>query len=205
MIERLNNDCDTQRYTTAMVGKWHLGFQSPAYLPTYRGFDSFFGFVGSYINPWNKTDANGYVDLFNGTEPVMDAHALSSDVHTAHLFSNEAVNVIHAHEPNGPGGTWSSLFLYYAPALVHESGGYTDAVPDSALARCTGTTLADEPNAQTYCAMLALLDDSVSNITCATRERGWEEDTVIVFVSGLLPEMQPMLSSAMSPGQINNR
>ena len=32
-------------YRTAAVGKWHLGFHTPDYLPTARGFDRFYGIL----------------------------------------------------------------------------------------------------------------------------------------------------------------
>ena len=31
-------------YTTHAIGKWHLGHCHQNYTPTYRGFDSFYGF-----------------------------------------------------------------------------------------------------------------------------------------------------------------
>ena len=39
-------------YTTHAVGKWHLGFCHQNYTPTYRGFDTFYGFyLGSQVAP----------------------------------------------------------------------------------------------------------------------------------------------------------
>ena len=48
-------------YSTHVVGKWHLGFCHPDYLPTNRGFDS-------HLGQWTHR-----VDYYNRkTEPGMD-------------------------------------------------------------------------------------------------------------------------------------
>jgi arylsulfatase B len=39
-------------YTTNMIGKWHLGFYREIYTPTFRGFDSHYGYFTSRIDYW---------------------------------------------------------------------------------------------------------------------------------------------------------
>src|SRR5262249_21319662 len=53
-------------YTTALVGKWHLGGQ-PDQHPTKRGFDHFFGNVGGGWNPKDPSfEVGGKPQAFTG-------------------------------------------------------------------------------------------------------------------------------------------
>ncbi|KAI8491914.1 hypothetical protein Bbelb_302870 [Branchiostoma belcheri] len=42
-------------YATHVVGKWHLGFCNWNYTPTYRGFDSFYGFYNGHDDYYKHT------------------------------------------------------------------------------------------------------------------------------------------------------
>ena len=59
-------------YTTALIGKWHLGWK-PEYSPNAHGFDEFFGFKSGYIDYYQHTagtDAPLHADLFDNDKPV---------------------------------------------------------------------------------------------------------------------------------------
>ena len=50
--------------------QWHLGFFKSAYVPTSRGFDSFFGFWSGKTDYWDHSqNENGFwgLDLRNNT------------------------------------------------------------------------------------------------------------------------------------------
>ncbi|MBM4186204.1 MAG: twin-arginine translocation pathway signal protein [Gemmatimonadetes bacterium] len=56
-------------YATALIGKWHLGYQ-PAFSPGAHGFDYFFGFKSGYVDYYQHTGGDGRPDLFENERAV---------------------------------------------------------------------------------------------------------------------------------------
>ena len=65
-----------------MVGKWHLGFFEWSYTPTYRGFESFYGFYTDMEDHFEH-ERLGILDLRDDTLPVRDMNG----TYSANLFT----------------------------------------------------------------------------------------------------------------------
>ena len=52
-----------QRYETALIGKWHLGYL-PKYGPLKSGFEEFYGIMSGGVDYFSHLDANGERDFF---------------------------------------------------------------------------------------------------------------------------------------------
>ena len=82
-------------YTTAFVGKSHLGARSPANLPINRGFDSHLGFLKGGEDHWtqgsgsNNHEGPGTIDLWDGDKP-----SNQSGTYSGFLYTDRAVKVI---------------------------------------------------------------------------------------------------------------
>ncbi|XP_046584420.1 arylsulfatase B-like isoform X1 [Haliotis rubra] len=152
-------------YATHMVGKWHLGFCNWNCTPTYRGFDSFFGYFGSDEDHFAHTN-EGYLDYRENTDPATEYE----DVYSAYTFVDKATEVIHTHDVNQP------LFLYVAMQNVHEPlqapSKYYDMYPH-----------VKNEGRRFLSAMASALDDAVGNVTKALKDKGIFEDTLILFLS----------------------
>ena len=175
-------EMQTAGYKTAMVGKWHVGCSTWGEWPTYRGFDTFYGFMNKEIDYWDKTwslSSEKFFDLQDGENLVSDPSEIAT--HTGMLFTAKAIGAMASHQNSYSSTNPKPLFLYYAPALVHSPWGVN---PDVYSSRCRGFGASSYyDTAKSYCEMVVMLDDSLANITCALRRLGWADNTLLVLVS----------------------
>ncbi|XP_049869905.1 arylsulfatase B-like [Pectinophora gossypiella] len=164
-------------YQTNLIGKWHVGKSREHYLPTYRGFDTFYGFLGgsvdyltyNLIETFNHTSFYG-LDFFDGLKPVEDLNGYLTDI-----LTDKAVEVIRDHNTSSP------LYLHVSHAAAHVGGALVN------LQAPLDTVAANDHIAHSarrlYAGMVSTLDKSVGHIVAALAEREILKNTIIVFVS----------------------
>ncbi|XP_066269873.1 arylsulfatase B-like isoform X9 [Branchiostoma lanceolatum] len=170
-------------YATRMVGKWHLGHHAWEFTPTYRGFDSYYGYLTGKDNYYDHTDDEsnskeevrilGYkgLDLRNGTEPVWTENG----TYSTELFATEAERIIASHDTSKP------LFLYLPHQAVHS--GNPDNPLQAPQKYIDKFPHIQHPGRRTFAAMVSALDDAVGNVTKALSARGMLENSVIIFTT----------------------
>lgn len=107
-------------YATHLVGKWHLGFYQKQYWPQSRGFDSFFGYLGPWIDYFDYTLHLSYKNYSRGYDMRrnFDVDKTYDKEYATDIFTSEAIKVIENHDKSKP------LFLLLAELAVH-AGMYT--------------------------------------------------------------------------------
>lgn len=183
-------------YTTHGVGKWNQGHFSHEYLPTARGFNTFYGYLTDEIHYYtheypeefcfdivgdlltSETTCTYFTDFMDmdastGYQTV-DANA----TYSSSLFTERAVDIIE--DFNASAG--SALFLYYAAQNVH---GPLDAPPTSLLSSVQMARIdaISDSNRRTFAGMAAALDQSVGRIVDSLKQTGLWNDTLLVFAS----------------------
>lgn len=148
-------------YATALVGKWHLGYDPP-YRPTARGFDEHYGTpanTDSYFHP-------KLVDTRSSPEPK---RVKSDDFYTTDAYGRRAAEFVREHR-DGP------FFLYLAFNAVHTPleapQKYLDRFPH----------IAGEQR-RVYAAMLGAMDDAVGALLAELRASRLEQNTLVFFLS----------------------
>ncbi|MFT3933590.1 MAG: sulfatase-like hydrolase/transferase [Chitinophagaceae bacterium] len=97
-------------YSTAMIGKWHLGDKHDFNYPTAQGFDSYFGMLYShdYRFPYVKTDTT--IKIYRNRTPEISKPEDSS---LTRLYTKEAISIISKQSKEKP------FFLYLAYNMPH--------------------------------------------------------------------------------------
>ncbi|MHB8897861.1 MAG: sulfatase family protein [Thermoguttaceae bacterium] len=165
-------------YHTAIVGKWHLGLESPN-LPNERGFDFFHGFLGDMMDSYTThlREGNNYLRL--------DGETIEPEGHATDLFTAWAVEYLRERA----GKRDRPFFLYLAYNAPH----FPIEPPADWLAkvRRRDPQLADARARNV--ALVEHLDDGAGRVLSALHETGLDENTVVVFSAdngGSLPHSQ---------------
>jgi len=149
-------------YSTAMIGKWHLG-DHPANHPMAQGFDSYFGLLYShdYHEPYVKTDTT--LRIFRDHAAAVVRPADSSLVE---LYTREAVNYIGRQRKGKP------FFLYLAHNMPHLPVAFASSSANKG--RSDGGALGD---------VVEQLDSSLGVVWRAVEAAGLADNTIFIFSS----------------------
>lgn len=146
-------------YTTACVGKWHMGHHAP-FLPHNNGFDEYFGLP--YSNDMIPTRMQSYPDM-----PLMkndEIVELNPDQHyLTKRFAEYSVDFIKRNKEK-------PFFLYLAHSMPH--------IPIFASPKFEGKS-----DAGLYGDVMEEIDWSVGQVVKSLKKAGVYENTIVIFTS----------------------
>eukprot|EP00927_Polykrikos_kofoidii_P054857 TRINITY_DN4920_c0_g3_i1.p1 TRINITY_DN4920_c0_g3~~TRINITY_DN4920_c0_g3_i1.p1 ORF type:complete len:611 (+),score=69.91 TRINITY_DN4920_c0_g3_i1:54-1886(+) len=159
-------------YATHAVGKWHLGFYKETLTPTFRGFNTFYGFYGLGTDYMEHFELDGYDFRREESENCGAGCSIVEDVrgqYSSTLFTARTKQLIWSHDPAVP------LFIYLAWQAVHG--------PTSCYCDEVNPQLADPSRDPCFACMLMHADKGLGEIQCVLAEKQMLNDTIIIFTT----------------------
>ena len=156
-------------YRTALIGKWHIGF-NPAAGPLDYGYDHFFGYPGGGTNYYQQPGggtAQTPDTLFDDRNPVRRPGYLTD------LLADEAASWI-------AGGS-QPFFL-----SLHFSAPHAPWVApgdEAAAAGWTDTFDRNRGSLAVFAQMVMSMDENIGKVLAAIDRAGRSQDTIVVFTS----------------------
>jgi arylsulfatase A-like enzyme len=150
-------------YSTAIIGKWHLGHADRKYWPRQRGFDYQYGAMIGELDYFTHEE-HGVLDWYRDNKPVREKG------YTTQLLGKDAVRYIGRQTAEKP------FYLYLAFNAPHSPyqapKEYIDRYPDIV-----------DPTRRTYAGMVSCLDDEIGRLVAALDSKGIRDNTLIIFNS----------------------
>ena len=147
-------------YTTAAIGKWHIGVNLPGQHPLDRGFDKYYGFNSAQTDYFNSPI------LFDGKTKV------KKHTYLTFQFTDEAIDFIGNAKKTAKE---KPFFMYLAYNAVHG--------PNQAPADYIKKFSNYPEGLSKQVAMVAALDDSIGRLLDYLKSEGLEENTLVYFLS----------------------
>lgn len=155
-----------QGYKSAIIGKWHLGLESPN-TPTERGFDFFKGFLGDMMDDyWDHR--RGGINWMRENQREIDPEGHATD-----LFTDWAIDYLKSQKKDQP------FYLYLAYNAPHFPIQPPLVWLDKVKAR---EPQLSEKRAKNV-AFIEHLDDAIGKVLRTLKQSGLDENTLIVFTS----------------------
>lgn len=167
-------------YSTAIIGKWHLGHADRNLWPKQRGFDYQYGALIGEID-YNTHKVHGVTDWYRNNRKLDEPGYVTT------LLGKDAVRHIRQHDPAKP------LFMYLAFTAPHTPF----QAPKAYVDRFTSIT---DPNRRTYAAMINAMDEQIGAVLAELSRKGMRDDTLVIFHSD-----NGGVTSAAFAGQIETK
>ncbi|MFL3656861.1 MAG: sulfatase [Opitutales bacterium] len=164
-------------YHTAMIGKWHLGYDSPN-IPNDRGFDFFHGYLGDMMDDY-YTHRRGGINWMRKNRREVDPEG-----HATELFSAWAVDYIKERKDKK-----NPFFLY----LPYNAPHFPIQPPTDWLERTKKRSPELSEGRAKNVAFIEHMDFYIGTVLDALDETGQRDNTLVVFSSdngGSLPHFQ---------------
>lgn len=165
-------------YHTGIVGKWHLGLESPN-LPNERGFDLFHGFLGDMMDSYTTHLREGINYMRHNSEKI------NPQGHATELFSDWAVDYLKDREKNRD----QPFFLFLAYNAPH----FPIEPPSEWLEKVNARAPQLDRARAMNVAFVEHLDDCIGRVLGALEDAKLSDNTVVVFCAdngGSLPHAQ---------------
>jgi arylsulfatase A-like enzyme len=154
-------------YRSEIVGKWHLGINSPN-TPTERGFDQFDGFLGDMMDDYWTHLRHGLNLMRHNMETV------SPEGHATDVFTDWACRYL-----DEQGKSKQPFFLYLAYNAPHDPIQPKPEWLEKVKAREPGIS---EKRAKLV-ALIEHLDDGIGKVLAKLDETGLAKNTLVIFSS----------------------
>lgn len=165
-------------YSTAIIGKWHLGHADKKYWPKQRGFDYQYGAMIGELDYFTH-DEHGVLDWFRNNEPVREQG------YTTNLIGEDAVRFINAQDGDAPFYLYLTFNAPHTPYQAPKE--YVDKYANIA-----------DPTRRTYAGMVDCLDENIGKVVEALDKKGLRENTLILFHSDNGGTRDKMFSGQMA-------